>query len=103
MPSRKNVFALGQKGKAMKVKKVLLRGYYNLDGEYLPFADNPLHGKTFSNVDVSFSEHTRNIGGVAYVSDIVNIEGCEPIECELVGHHKTADGTLVISICQDWG
>lgn len=87
----------------MKVKSVVLHGYYNLDGNYLLFDENPLHGKTFSDVDVSFSQNVRTIGDIDFVSDVVLIEGCEPIECELVGHRKLADGTLVVSICQDWG
>lgn len=87
----------------MKEKKVVLHGYYNLGGEYLLFEDNPLHGKTYNNVCVAFSQKVRTIGEHTYVADVVNIEGCEPIECEHIGHYKTADGTLVISICQDWG
>ena len=89
--------------KANNVKNVVLRGYYNLDGKYLLFEDNPLHGKTYNNVDVSIERKlfTRPYGTVAL--DLVNIAGCEPIECELVNYYFTADGTLVISICQDWG
>lgn len=87
----------------MKSKKVVLRGVYNLDGQYLPFEDNPLHGKTYSNVEVSFSKETRTVAGSTFSFDVVKIEGCEPIECELVGHYEMPDGTLVISICQDWG
>ncbi len=89
--------------KPMKAKRVLLQGYYNLDGEYLLFEDSPLHGKAYSNVNVAISQETRTIAGSAFAIDVVSIEGCEPIECELVNYHKTADGTLVISICQDWG
>lgn len=89
--------------RAKNVKNVVLHGYYNLDGEYLLFEDNPLHGKTYSSVDVSIERKlcTRSYGTVAV--DVVNIAGYEPIECELVGYRFTADGTLVISICQDWG
>ena len=87
----------------MKVNKVVLKGYYNLDGEHLPFEDNPHHGETYNNVDVSFTEKLVAIGNSTLSFDVVNIEGCEPIVCELVGHHKEADGTLVISICEDWG
>lgn len=87
----------------MKAKKVVLRGVYNLNGQYLPFEHNPLHGKTYNNVEVSFSKKICGTGDHKYAVDVVNIEGCEPIECELVGHHTAEDGTLVISICQDWG
>lgn len=87
----------------MKTKRVVLQGYYNLNGEYLLFEDNPLHGNTYDNVNVAISKETRTIGNQTYAVDVVNIEGCEPIECELVGQRKTEDGTLVISICQDWG
>jgi len=90
----------------MKVKKVILRGYYNLAGEYLPFEDNPHHGKTYNNVAVSVETkfESRPDGGLSAI-DYVKVEGCEPIECELVSHHTypTEDGTLVIGICQDWG
>ena len=89
--------------RAKNVKKVVLQGYYNLNGEYLLFEDNPLHGKTYNNVDVSIGTklYTRSYGTVAV--DVVAIDGCEPIECELVGYRFAADGTLFISICQDWG
>ena len=89
--------------RAKKVKKVVLYGYYNLNGEYLVFDDNPLHGKTFSNVNVSISRESKTVAGSAYLVDVIAIEGCETIECELVGYCFAADGTLEISICQDWG
>ena len=87
----------------MKEEKVILQGYYNLGGSYLLFEDNPLHGKTYHKVDVSFSKEVRTIAGMSYEVDVICIEGCEPIECELVGSRRTVDGTLLISICQDWG
>lgn len=87
----------------MKTKKVVLRGVYNLNGSHLPFEHNPLHGKTYNNVEVSFSKKICGTGDHKYVVDVVNIEGCEPIKCELVSHYEEPDGTLVISICQDWG
>ena len=91
----------------MKVKKVVLRGYYNLAGEYLPQESNPHHGKTYNNVAVSVETKFKSVSfgkGIMGI-DYVKIEGCEPIECELVGRHTypTNDGTLVIGICQDWG
>lgn len=82
----------------MKEKRVVLRCCYNLSGEYLPFEHNPLHGKTFNNVNVEITKETTFVE-----CDVIKIEGYEPIECELVRQHKTADGTLLIFICQDWG
>ena len=87
----------------MKVKKVLLQAYYDLDGEYLPFPDNPLHGKVFENVDVKFATRIDTIGGLNFEVDVIEIEGQEPIECELVGRKNAPDGTLIIKLCQDWG
>lgn len=87
----------------MKSKKVVLQGYYNLDGEYLLFEDNPLHGKTFNDVNVVIAKETKKIAGMTVAYDVVRIGGYEPIECELVGYRRTEDGTLIISICQDWG
>ena len=87
----------------MKVKKVIINAYYRLDGEYIVFPDNPLHGKTFETVDVKITGRTETIGGVGYHVDIVLIDGEEPIDCELVSRRKTPDGTLIIGICQDWG
>lgn len=87
----------------MKVKNVVLQGYYNLGGEYLPFEDNPHHGKTYNNVGVSIETKFKDCGSGIMTTDYVKIEGCEPIECELVGCQPIGDSTLVISICQDWG
>lgn len=88
----------------MKVTKVVLRGYYNLAGEYLPFEDNPHHGKSYNNVAVSVeTKFESQPNGRIAAREYVKIEGCEPIECEIVGYQVTDDGTLAISICQDWG
>ena len=89
----------------MKVKKVVLKGYYNLAGEYLPFEDNPHHGKTYTNVGVSIETKFKAVdfGSGIMAIDYVKVEGCEPIECELVGFDIADGDTLVISICQDWG
>ena len=87
----------------MKAKKVVLHGYYNLDGSYLVFEENEHHGKTYSDVNVEISEETRTVAGIDFAVDIISIEGCEPIECELVSCKEKADGTMVISLCQDWG
>lgn len=89
--------------RAKKVAKVVLHGYYNLDGEYLRFEDNPHHGKTYNNVDVSIERKIENRSYGTIAVDYVKIEGCEPIDCELVDYCFGADGTLSISICQDWG
>lgn len=88
----------------MKVTKVVLRGCYSLAGEYLPFDDNPHHGKTYNDVAVSVETKFKSQpNGRITAREYVKIEGCEPIECEIVGYKVTDDGTLVISICQDWG
>lgn len=87
----------------MRAKRVVLKGYYNLGDEYLVFEENPLHGKTYDDVEVSIDTklYNRSYGTIVY--DVVNIEGCEPIECELVNCYRTTDGTWNIGICQDWG
>lgn len=88
----------------MKVKKAILKAYYGLDEEYIPFDSNPLHNKIFENVKVSFKEEVRTICGIDFAVDVVEIEGQEPIECELVGTYQESEsGTLIIKICQDWG
>ena len=87
----------------MKYKKVILQAYYGLDDGYFEFPQNPLHGKTFYNVNVEFSETTQIIHGIEFVWDVIEIEGEEPIECELVGQIHRTDGTLIIQICEDWG
>ena len=84
-------------------KKVILQTYYNLNGEYSTFPDNPLHNKTYTNVGVKITKDHRTTCGVGYEVDVVRIEGQRPIDCELVGQRIGADGTLVIGICQDWG
>ena len=40
----------------MKYSKVLIKAYYNLNGEYISFPDNPLHGKIYENVYVKFKK-----------------------------------------------
>ena len=87
----------------MKVKKVILKAYYGLDGEYIPFDSNPLHDTSYENVEVVISQKERVICGINFVEDVVEISGQEPIECELVGTYEDSDGTLIIRICQDWG
>lgn len=87
----------------MKVSKVLLNAYYNLDGEYIAFPDNPMHGKTFENVKVEFKKETITVCGINYAVDVIYIEGQEPIECELIRYRKTKDNVLIVEFCQDWG
>ena len=88
----------------MKVKKVMLKTYYNLSGDYIQFDSNPLYNQTYENVNVEFKEVTRTICGIDFDTDVVEIEGQEPIECELVGtYHEPESDTLIIKICQDWG
>lgn len=88
----------------MKYSKVTLRTFYNLHGEYMRFDSNPLNNQTYENVEVEFKEKTRTICGIDFVEDVVEIEGQEPIECELVGtYHEPESDTLIIKICQDWG
>lgn len=87
----------------MKYNKVIIKAYYNLDGEYVSFPDNPLHGKVYENVDVKFKKEVNTIAGIEFESNVIKIEGEEPIECELVSRNKQTDGSLIIGICQDWG
>ena len=87
----------------MKAKKVVIKAYYNLGEEYILFPDNPLHNKTYENVNVEIKEATRKICNIDFIFDVVEIEGEEPIDCELVGTQINPDGTLVIKICEDWG
>jgi len=62
-----------------------------------------LHGATFYDVAVETKKEKVGVGKDTYYIDVIYIEGQEPIECELVCIHKEDDGTLIISICQDWG
>lgn len=87
----------------MKVKNVIIHTYYGLGEEYIPFPENPLHGSSYTNVEVSFKTTTQNISGIEFVWDIIEIEGEEPIECELVDYYVDGNGLLIIKICQDWG
>lgn len=87
-----------------RYKKVVLRCYYNLDGEYIQFEHNPLHNQSYENVTVEFKKEAKLICGIKFEFDVVKIEGQEPIECELVGtYHERDTDTLIIKICEDWG
>lgn len=83
-------------------KKVKIKTYYNLDGEYLLFKHNPLHDKVFENVNVEITTEEHEMLGTKFKVNMVYIEGEKPIECELVDVEEYED-TLIISICQDWG
>lgn len=85
-----------------KMKKVTLKAYYNLGGDYILFKDNPLHNKSYENVSVEIKTITRTICNIDVDIDVINIEGQKSIECELVGYN-TSNGEMLIEICQDWG
>ena len=87
----------------MKVKKLVIKALYDLNGEYIIFPDNPLHNTTYENVDVKIEKKEWKIGGESYMVDVITISGQDSIECELVSRHKDEDGTLTLKICQDWG
>lgn len=86
----------------MKVKKTIIKAYYDLDGDLISFPDNPLHGKSYENVEITIKNKVHKICGIAFDVDVIEIEGQELIECELIDT-VDLDGTLVIKICQDWG
>jgi hypothetical protein len=86
------------------MKRVVLKAYYSLDDGYIPFDSNPLHNQTYENVGVTFKEEVRTICGIDFAVDVVEIDGQEPIDCELIGtYHEPESDTLIIKICQDWG
>lgn len=89
--------------KRRKTKKLLLQAYYNSEGDYISWPDNPLHGKTFENVSFELRKEIHEIHGIEFEVDVIEIEGEDPIECEYVSGKKRPDGTFVIGICQDWG
>lgn len=85
-------------------KRVTLQTYYNLDGDYITFPENPLCGKIFENVGVIISNRTCSVCGIQFAEQVVYITNSdeEPIGCELVDIVERGDN-LIISICQDWG
>ena len=86
------------------MKRVVLKAYYDLDGELIPFDSNPLHNQTYENVGVTFTKEVRTICGIDFAVNVVEIDGQEPIDCELIGtYHEQDSDTLIIKICQDWG
>ena len=86
----------------IKANKVILKTYYNLDGDYILFEDNPLHNQSYDNVKVETKRVTRTVCGIEYTTDVVEIEGRKPIECELLSVFEL-DDMLIIKLCQDWG
>jgi len=86
-------------------RKVRIEGMYSLDDGFIPFADNPHHGKTFENVTVEIKKEKRPCYDFEVEFDVIRIGGNNPleIECELVKKTVTKNGTLVLQICQDWG
>lgn len=86
----------------MKATKAIIKAYYNLGEELILFPDNPLHNQTYENVEIEIKNEIHEICGIPFDVDIVEIEGQEPIECQLIGT-TDCDGTLIIKICQDWG
>lgn len=85
-------------------KKVILQAYYNLDGDYILFDGNPLHGKTFENVGVLVSNKIVSICGIKVKQQVIYITDSneEPIECEFLDCVEN-DDTLIVKLCQDWG
>lgn len=85
-------------------KKVILQAYYNLDGNYILFDDNPLHGKTFENVGVLVSNKITSYGGIKVKEQVIYITDSneDPIGCEFIGRVEDGD-TLIVKLCQDWG
>lgn len=85
-------------------KKVILHAYYNLDGDYITFPDNPLHGKTYENVGVVISNKITSYCGFKVKEQVIYITNSneEPIGCELVDYIEDGDN-LIIKLCQDWG
>lgn len=82
---------------------VIIHSWYYLDGEYISFPHSELDGTEYSNVDVTIRNHIEIYHGIEFHSQIINITGQEPIDCELVSFGETSDGKLIINICQDWG
>ena len=83
-------------------KKVILQTYYNLDGNYIVFEDNPLHRTTYENVNVVITREYIRLTHMNIAVNVIRIDGHEPIECEFVGCVEDGD-TLILKLCQDWG
>ena len=86
----------------MKVSKLILKAYYNSNGELISWPYNPLHNKSFENVEVKVKRMTRTICGIKFSLDVIEIAGQDPIECELISRDKRGND-LTLHLCQDWG
>lgn len=82
---------------------VIIHSWYCLEGEYISFPYSEMDGVEYSNVDITIHDTLRNYGSIIIKSQLINITGQEPIDCELVSFGETSDGKLIINICQDWG
>ena len=82
---------------------VIIHSWYCLDGEYISFPHSELDGTEYSNVDITICDRVQVYCGIAFRSQLINITGQEPIDCELVSFSETSDGQLIINICTDWG
>lgn len=82
---------------------VVIRSWYYIDGEYIRFPHSELDGTEYFNVDIIIRNHTQIYHGIEFHSQIINITGQEPIDCELVSFSEAPNGKLTINICQDWG
>lgn len=81
----------------------IIKSWYCLDGEYIPFPDNPLNDTEYTNVDVTIHDTLYTCCGITVKCQRINIIGQEPIDCELVSFSETSDGKLILNICEDWG
>lgn len=86
----------------VNAKKVILKTYYCLNGEYILFEDNPLHNTTYENVQVAINQITQKICDIEFECDVIAIEEQEPIICEFINIMEL-DDKLIIKLCQDWG
>ena len=82
---------------------VIIRSWYCLDDEYISFPHSEMDGIEYSNVDITIHDTLHNYGSVIIKSQLINITGQEPIDCEFIDFEEKPDGKLVINICQDWG
>jgi hypothetical protein len=82
---------------------VIIHSWYCLDGGYIRFPHSELDGVEYSNVDITIQNYTQIYYGIEFRSQLINITGQEPIDCELVSFANTSDGKLILNICQDWG
>lgn len=82
---------------------VVIRSWYYIDGEYIRFPHSELDGTEYFNVDIIIQNHIQTYCGITVKSQLINITGQDPIDCEYIDSEETSDGKLIINICQDWG